>query len=117
MSKFIFSRKTSDTSMSGRRSSRIISKFSLRRHGSRGGGRSEGDRVRLVGGEEVGVGEEEVGQRDVMSETEIQNVKVKNERKWFIMRRCIFNFQFQLASLKRKRESLLVSWSFINIKL
>ena len=44
------------------------------------GGGGEGDRVRLVegeGGEVWGEDEETAGQRDVMSEAEIQNVKVR----------------------------------------
>ena len=101
MSPIIYSRKntgTSGTSGGEKRTSRIMPKFSLRRHGSRGagamGGGGEGDRVRLVegeGGEAWGEDEETTGQRDVMSEAEIQNVK------------------FQLAGLKRKRDSALVS--------
>ena len=101
MSPIIYSRKntgTSGTSGGEKRTSRIMPKFSLRRHGSRGagamGGGGEGDRVRLVegeGGEVWGEDEENAGQRDIMSEAEIQNVK------------------FQLAGLKRKRDSVLVS--------
>ena len=49
--------------------------FSLRRHGSEKG-RGEDDRVRLV--EE---GEESMGERDVMTDREIDNVKVSRSRR------------------------------------
>ena len=62
------------TSGGERRTSKILHRFSLRRHG--GGGRGgEGDRVKLVEGE--GGEGEIVGQRDVMSDAEIENVKVR----------------------------------------
>ena len=87
------SRKNTGTSIGEKRTSRFMPTFSLRRHGSRGGGRVEGDRVRLVEGEEGevgeewgegGGGEETAGQREVMSESEIQNVKVGDERAYVV---------------------------------
>ena len=83
---FLYCRKNSGASSGEKRQSRILHKFSLRRHGSsnhgtrRGG---DGDRVRLVeseGGEGEGEDDENVTQRDVMSDTEIDRVKVR-ERK------------------------------------
>ena len=80
---FLYCRKNSGASSGKKRQSRILHKFSLRRHGSsnhgtrRGG---DGDRVRLVeseGGE--GEDEENVTQRDVMSDAEIDRVKVRKE--------------------------------------
>ena len=75
---FLICRKNTGTGRSGDQSRRLH-KFSLRRHGSRStaAGRGEGgDRVKLVESE-GGEGEVvPVGERDVMSDDEIENVKV-----------------------------------------
>ena len=81
-------RKASHRGDSSNRQSRLFHKLSLRRHGSSGqAGRGDGDRVKLVESEGGEGGEEEegedggvpVGERDVMSDVEIENVKVSEE--------------------------------------
>ena len=71
-------RKNTGTGRSGDQSKRLH-KFSLRRRGSRSTavGRGEGgDRVKLVESEGGEVEVAPVGERDVMSDDEIENVKV-----------------------------------------
>ena len=66
------------------RHSRLLPRFSLRRHGSNSGSagkRGDGDRVKLVESEGGEGGDEVVGERDVMSEAEIENVKVRETRR------------------------------------
>ena len=71
---------SSHTGYRSNRQSRILRKFSLSRRSTARGRRGDGDRVRLVeseggeGGEDGGLGE-----RDVMSDAEIENVKVREQ--------------------------------------
>lgn len=77
---------TSRSKDQSNRHSRLLPRFSLRRHGSSSGpaGKGgDGDRVKLVESEggEGGEGGEVVGERDVMSDAEIENVKVRKMRR------------------------------------